>query len=75
MARACASIDLREVCDPYISMAPETTGPVASPEDDLRSSPSSSTWHSCFACASDTVVITGQPVAYPSDAYAPGRIG
>ena len=39
------------------------TGRGASGVDDLRSSASSSTWHSCFACASDTVVITGQPVA------------
>ena len=33
--------------------------------DHLRSSASSSTCHSCFACATDTVVITGQPVADP----------
>ena len=43
--------------------------------DDLRPSASSPTWHSGFACASDTVVITGQPVADPGDAYAPGPIG
>jgi hypothetical protein len=43
--------------------------------DDLRSSAGSSTWHSCFACASDTVARTGQPVAEPSVAYAHERIG
>jgi hypothetical protein len=43
--------------------------------DDLRSSASPSAWHSCFACASDTLVISGQLVADPGDAYAPGRIG
>jgi len=39
--------------------AARNDGPVAPPPDELRSSPSSSTWHSCFACASDTVMITG----------------
>jgi hypothetical protein len=43
--------------------------------DDLRSSASSSTWHSCFACVSDTLVITGKPVADLGVAYAPERIG
>ena len=64
-----------DVCDPYTTMAPGTSWSAGSVKDDLRSSPSSSTWHSCFAYASDTVAITGQPVAYPGDAYAPGRIG
>ncbi len=31
--------------------------------DDLRPSASSSTWHSCFACVSDIIVIIGQQVA------------
>ena len=30
------SIASRDVCDPYIRMAPETTGPVASPLDDFH---------------------------------------
>jgi hypothetical protein len=34
-----------------------------------------STWHSCFADASNTVVITGQPIAGPGPAYAPERTG
>jgi hypothetical protein len=34
-------------------------------KDDCRSSASSSTWHTCFAWASDTVVNTGQPAADP----------
>ena len=35
-------------------------------KDGVRSSTSSSAWHRCFACASDTVLITGQPVANPA---------
>jgi hypothetical protein len=42
--------------------------------DDLRSYARSSTWHSCFACASDRVLFTDRPVADPGVAYAPGRI-
>jgi hypothetical protein len=35
----------------------------------------SSRWHSCFACASDTLVITVQPVAAAVGAYAPSESG
>ena len=35
-ARRSAGIDFREVCDPYIPMAPETRGPVASLKDDFQ---------------------------------------
>jgi len=38
---------------------------LAAGADELRSSASSSTWHGCFARASDTVVIAGQTVAGP----------
>ena len=44
-------------------------------EDDSRSSASPSTRHSRFACANDTVVITGERVADPGVTYAPERIG
>jgi hypothetical protein len=43
--------------------------------DDLRSSAGLSTWRSCFVCAGDTVVLTGQLVAKPGVAYAHERIG
>jgi hypothetical protein len=35
---ALRHIDLPDVCDLYMRMAPETTGPVASPKDDDRRS-------------------------------------
>jgi hypothetical protein len=42
--------------------------------DDLRPSASSSTWHSCFACVSDIIVIIGQQVASRGVAYTARRI-
>ncbi len=36
MAPRSAGIDFREVCDPYIPIAPETRGPVASLKDARR---------------------------------------
>ena len=46
MAPPSAGIDFREVCDPYIPIAPETRGPVASLKDD-RSSPEPATAGRC----------------------------
>jgi hypothetical protein len=62
------------VCDPYIPIALYLQGR-SLPKGRLAILPELVDWHSCFVCASDTVVITGQPVDEPSEAYAPGRMG
>jgi len=72
MAKASRGIGLQEQLCAQGPPADPTTSHSAS--DELRSSASSSACRTSFAFVSDTVVITGQPVADPGVAYAIGRL-